>query len=148
MMENIINFFNEAWQKLYITIPVILAFISSFGGTIVYKFAKLITKANTFDTTSRLLVQKNTNSRKQLKKLRKQQAVFQREVCKVLRLMSNACLPHKRNEIKEAIAKVSLLIESDEDIDADFTEEVVEASSNKKTRKIKVKKAENLTKNN
>lgn len=139
MLDNILKFFNEACQKLYITIPVILAFISSFSGTIIYKFSKLITNARILTSTTTSVVQTNKKLLKQIKHVRKQQSKFQTEVCKTLKAISTGCLPHKREEIKLALEKVESLIENDDLIDADF-EEILSEENSIKTRKIKVKK--------
>lgn len=141
MLEDITQFLNDALEKLYITIPVILTFISSFGGTLIYKFGKLISDAKNFANTTNSVVQSNKKASKQLKQIRKQQALFQKQVCNTLKLISKACLPHKRAEVIDSINKVEELIESDDVIDADFVEKVIEEVSNQKTHKIKVKKA-------
>lgn len=148
MLNDIIEFLNDAWQKLYISIPTILAFISAFGSTIIYKFSQLITNAKAFNTTAQLLVSSNKKSSKQLRLARKQQARFQREICKTLRLMSKACLPNRRAEIVSSIEKAELLIETDDTIEADYVESEVQEPVSKKTRRIKVKKTTVSTNNN
>lgn len=147
-IDDILQWMNDTWQKLYISIPTILAFISAFGGTIIYKFAQLITNARAFYTTAKLLMQSNKKISKQLRLARRQQARFQKQVCETLKMMSKACLPNKRAEIISSIEKAELLIESDDVIDADYVEEKVEEVPNKKMRKIKVKKTAVSTNNN